>query len=122
MNEKRFYTDGQYVMQDGEVYVICNGKHNADVVATALNELLGENKQLKIQLQNTSAQRDEFYHGARENANRVGELEKENEQLKDENASMKGRIINAIVKSNQVECNCSPCICEDYVNEELKKW
>ena len=49
-------------------------------------------------------------------------LEKENKQLKDENASMKGRIINAIVKSNQVECNCSPCICEDYVNEELKKW
>ena len=49
-------------------------------------------------------------------------LEKENKQLKDENASMKGRIINAIVKSNQVECNCSPCVCEDYVNEELKKW
>ena len=46
--------------------------------------LVDENEQLKIQLQNTSAQRDEFHHGARENANRVGELKKENEQLKEE--------------------------------------
>ena len=47
MTEKRYYTDGQYVMQDGEVYVICSGKHNADVVATALNESLNEIEQLK---------------------------------------------------------------------------
>ena len=47
MTEKRFYTDGQYVMQDREVYVICNGEHNADVVATALNEVLDENEELK---------------------------------------------------------------------------
>ena len=47
MTEERFYTEGKYVMQDGGVYVICNGEHNADVVATALNELLTENEQLK---------------------------------------------------------------------------
>lgn len=46
-------------------------------------QLEEENKQLKMQLQNTSAQRDEFHRGARENANRIGELEKENEQLKE---------------------------------------
>ena len=40
MTEKRFYTDGKYVMQDEGLYVICNGEHDADVVATALNELL----------------------------------------------------------------------------------
>lgn len=34
-------------MQDKEVYVICNGEHSADVVATALNELLEKNKRLK---------------------------------------------------------------------------
>ena len=45
-------------------------------------ELGNENEQLKTQLQNTSDQRDEFHRGARENANRVGKLEKENEQLK----------------------------------------
>lgn len=47
VTEERFYTEGKYVMQDGGVYVICNGEHNADVVATALNELLTENEQLK---------------------------------------------------------------------------
>lgn len=43
-------------------------------------------------------------------------------ELKKENASMKGRIINAMIKSNQVECTCTTCVCEDYVNDELKKW
>ena len=47
------------------------------------NALYEENEQLKTQLQNTSRQRDEFHRGARENANRIGKLEKENEQLKD---------------------------------------
>ena len=43
-------------------------------------------------------------------------------ELEEENASMKSRIINAMIESNQVECNCSTCVCEAYVNEELKKW
>lgn len=57
------------------------------------------------------------------------QLKKENKQLKqrikeleEENASMKGRIINAMVESNKVECDCRSCVCEDYVNDELKKW
>ena len=56
MTEKRFYNDGKYVMQNGEVYVVCGGEHSADVVATALNELLDETEQLKQQnelLENT---------------------------------------------------------------------
>ena len=51
-------------------------------VADLLNTVHEENEQLKTQLQNTSDQRDEFHRGARENANRVGKLKKENEQLK----------------------------------------
>ena len=47
MTEKRFIADNGYVMQDGEVYVVCKGEHSADVVATALNELIEENEQLK---------------------------------------------------------------------------
>ena len=59
---------------------------------------------------------------ARKVCDLLNEQEERIKELGEENASMKGRIINAIVKSNQVECNCSPCICEEYVNEELKKW
>lgn len=35
---------------------------------------------------------------------------------------MKGRILNAMAKSNQIECDCRSCVCEDYVTKELKKW
>lgn len=52
----------------------------------------------------------------------LNKQDKRIKELEEENASMKGRIINAMIKSNQVECNCTTCVCEDYVNEELKKW
>lgn len=52
----------------------------------------------------------------------LNEQEERIKELEEENASMKGRIIDAMVKSNQVECTCTTCVCEDYVNEELKKW
>lgn len=86
MTEKRFYNDGKYVMQNGGVYVVCGGEHSADVVATALNELLEENK-----------------------------------QLKEKNATIKGKIINAMIESNKVECSCNPCVCEQYVKKELMR-
>ena len=56
-----------------------------------LNKLAEENEKLKSEnddmrflINNISAQRDEFHRGARENANRVGKLKKENEKLKKE--------------------------------------
>ena len=60
VTEERFYTEGKYVMQDGGVYVICNGEHNADVVATALNELLEENEQLKQEKQGILKRIDDY--------------------------------------------------------------
>ena len=47
-----------------------------------MNELYEENQELRLQLNQCSDQRNEFHRGARENANRVGKLKKENEQLK----------------------------------------
>ena len=49
-----------------------------------LNSLNDENEQLRLQLNLCSDQRNEFHRGVRENANRVGKLKKENEQLKQE--------------------------------------
>ena len=67
-----------------------NGKIlDDDETIKQLNDLNDENKKLKSEnedmrrlINNISHQRDEFHHGARENANRVGKLKKENEQLK----------------------------------------
>lgn len=57
-------------------------KSKEHYMALKLNSLVDENEQLKSQLQSTCEQRDEFYRGARENANRAGELENDNEKLK----------------------------------------
>ena len=45
-------------------------------------KLKSENEDMRRLINNISHQRDEFHHGARENANRVGKLKKENEELK----------------------------------------
>lgn len=65
-------------------YMYSSSESNIKSIVDKLNSLVNENEQLKMQLQNTSAQRDEFLRGARENANRVGKLKKENEELKSE--------------------------------------
>ena len=62
---------------------ICSARRISDMeIVDELNSLSDENEQLKTVLKNTSDQRNEFHRAARENANRVGKLEKENEQLK----------------------------------------
>ena len=87
MTAKRFTVD------EGLENVLCweiNDKENEDMTcgecAKLLNELYEENNELRLQLNLCSDQRNEFHRGARENANRVGKLKKENEQLKEQNA------------------------------------
>ena len=59
-----------------------DSKDEMEDLCLLLNELHEENNELRLQLNLCSDQRNEFHRGARENANRVGKLEKENEQLK----------------------------------------
>ena len=47
-----------------------------------IQQLAKENKELKFQLNLLREQANEFHRGARENANRAGQLEKENKYLK----------------------------------------
>ena len=86
MTKKRFEWTSSWI-QDRSIsagtYFFDNSQ-DIEGLCNLLNELHEENQQLKSQLQNTSDQRDEFHHGARENANRVGQLEKENKELKEE--------------------------------------
>lgn len=113
MTEKRFKlhidwfnydkTEGSATLRDnGQPLLECECVEDMRRVKELLNELNDENEQLKTQVQNTSAQRDEFHRGARENANRVGELEKENEHLKQK------------LKIYRKVANCSNCDFQDY--------
>ena len=89
MTEKRFKLDSEIGFIDTQK---CGGDTmTLFEVVVELNKLNEENKQLKSVnedmrrlINNISHQRDEFHRGARENANRIGKLKKENEQLKSE--------------------------------------
>ena len=50
MTEKRFVNKGKDIFQYGEWWCSANGEHCADVIATAINELIKENEQLKASL------------------------------------------------------------------------
>ena len=72
-------------MQDGEVYVVCGGEHSADVVATALNELLDKNEELKEERDYFERKKCEYHNkwnlAHLDNIN----LRKENEELRQDN-------------------------------------
>lgn len=76
--KKRFVQNTNLVMQNNEVYVVCGDEHSADVVTTALNELINENEQLKSELSEKDIQLD-FLKA--ENIH-MSELVNENKQLK----------------------------------------
>ena len=70
---KRFVNKGKDIFQYGEWWCSANGEHCADVIATAINELIEENEQLQHKL---SQQEMEYATTACRQA-------EENEELKD---------------------------------------
>ena len=85
-DEKVEYEDYQAFadsMQGDEVVNRLNGLDGTiKDLSDDYEQLLKENKELRIQYNHIREQSNEFHRIARENANRVGKLEKENEQLK----------------------------------------
>lgn len=63
-------------IESGETFYDCES------VVDILNELAEEKKELQVQCNLLREQANEFHRGARENANRVRQLEKENKTLK----------------------------------------
>lgn len=66
-----------------------------------LNKFYEENKKLQFQVNLLQEQGNEFYRGARENANRVGQLKKENKELKEENGLLKSTIAQLIEQNRK---------------------
>jgi len=122
MIEKQFIAIGDEIWQDNEVWCIAGGEHCADVIATALNDLHKENDDMKFFITNLEAQRDEFYHGATENAKMNGELRKQIAELNEEKEDFKSQLDNAIEMLNK-EINTSENAFEGLMkeNQSLKK-
>ena len=47
MTVKRFTINGKEIIQNKQVWCVANSEHCADVIATAINELIEKNEQLK---------------------------------------------------------------------------
>lgn len=130
MTEKRLDKFDMLEFGDENEYWIvrCNkiGMANEEVVEllNLYEQLLTQEKEknqlLKLQLSNISAQRDEFHRGARENANRVGKLKKENEELKQQIKDLRITVLDNIHKADEVQCNCNPCVVEKYVKKAVE--
>lgn len=92
MTQKRFKynVNKNTIEQDGKFVAYMNNvdgiriTNKLNVFQKENDKLKSENEDMRRLIDNISLQRDEFLRGARENANRVGKLKKENEQLKKE--------------------------------------
>jgi hypothetical protein len=62
MTKKRFVNKGKDILQYGEWYCSAGGEHCADVIATAMNELIEENGQLKQRNNRQVKQLDRLYN------------------------------------------------------------
>ena len=60
IENKRFIPVYKCVTQDNEVYVVCKGEHNADVVATALNEFYERNEYLEKESEQLKQEKNEI--------------------------------------------------------------
>ena len=82
MTEKRFTVYGKEIVQDNECWAVAYSEYNADVIATALNELNDENQELQGKY---DAQKQLFCQLNSDKNNiwqDYQDLKKENEQLK----------------------------------------
>ena len=134
MTEKRYYAvdyDEEYYIFDSNVIrkgrVEEEAEYGYDVFADSMSsneivDLLNEQEQLILEQQiliNTiTDQKNEFHRGARENANRVGQLEDENNKLKEENKQLKEKISEQGVSLDFLMAENKQL--GDVINENLK--
>lgn len=83
MTENQFKFDSNTVATNLKTPIVYDEERmSIGEVLSKLNELAKEKKELQFQCNHLQEEASEFHRGARENANRVGQLEKENKKLK----------------------------------------
>lgn len=112
MNERyvNIAKDDSEIYQDKETMEILSDY----VILERLNEQDDEIKSLKKDIKILGNHNTEYVRS-------IYILEDKIKELKEKNATMKGRIINSMIESNKVECSCNPCVCEEYVKKELMR-
>ena len=102
---KRFVQNTNLVMQNNEVYVVCGNEHSADVVATALNELINENEQLKSKLFDCQLELEHSKESVDDAYWELTKIKKENEKLKSKLSDTRHHLDNIFKYRRQMEGN-----------------
>ena len=97
MTEKRFVNKGKDIFQYGEWWCSAGGEHCADVIATAINELIEENGQLKSKNRGLQSELQIFKEDATHSNLQINKLADENEQLKQFIQSLAEQSVNGKV-------------------------
>ena len=105
MTEKRFKNIGCDIFQYGEWWCSANGEHCADVIATAMNELLEENEQLKQQHRQLQIDFNDACIITHKLKEKVLDLEDENEELKQQKTELLRLIDNNIEIYENINTN-----------------
>ena len=58
--KKRFINRGEHIFQNREWWCSAKGEHCADVIATAMNELINENEKLNSELKELRKKYNDF--------------------------------------------------------------
>ena len=107
---ERFVSEGKDILQYGEWWCSAGGEHCADVIATALNMITDENEGLKNMV---GYSYEEHKRCVDNYVDKIKEVEKENDELKQENKQLQFRIIDMLdfIKEN-----------DGVTRQEMKEW
>ena len=107
---ERFVSEGKDILQYGEWWCSAGGEHCADVIATALNMITDENEGLKNMV---GYSYEEHKRCVDNYVDKSKEVEKENDELKQENKQLQFRIIDMLdfIKEN-----------DGVTRQEMKEW
>ena len=107
---ERFVSEGKDILQYGEWWCSAGGEHCADVIATALNMITDENEGLKNMV---GYSYEEHKRCVDNYVDKIKEVEKENDELKQEIKQLQFRIIDMLdfIKEN-----------DGVTRQEMKEW
>ena len=107
---ERFVSEGKDILQYGEWWCSAGGEHCADVIATALNMITDENEGLKNMVEYSY---EEHKRCVDNYVDKIKEVEKENDELKQEIKQLQFRIIDMLdfIKEN-----------DGVTRQEMKEW
>ena len=125
MTEKRFTSNCKLGLFDGEESKIkClldNGEFKSvNEWISLLNELAEENYDNKAMIEFLSTENTQIMNELKTRTQIQHQLEKENEQLKQQIKDLRINVLDSIHEADEIKCTCNPCVVEECVKKVVE--